>query len=342
MVHTMANSHPPARLQELDALRGIAACIVMLFHYTWQISHVLPHVEAPSWGIPFGKYGVELFFGISGFVIFMTLERTKSAADFIVSRFGRLFPAYWAGIALTTLIVTLLPEPLLQHTAQTVGINLSMAQGFLYLPSVDGVYWSLTVELAFYACMLGLWKIKQLHRIEVILIAWMSLKILWWWWPDLPSRVKMVLLAEYIPYFALGIAAYRVRAGERRWVEQVPLLGMGLLTSIVVDPLESTAVYVLVTAIFWALTAGLLGWLVARPLIWLGAISYPLYLVHQNIGYAVIDYAERAGVHVWPAIALAIGLSLALAHAIHIYVEGPTLDLIRNWWRRRKLVSAPA
>jgi peptidoglycan/LPS O-acetylase OafA/YrhL len=54
--------------------------------------------------VPWGYLGVNLFFVISGFVIFMTLDRTLVPLDFVISRTSRLFPAYWAAIIITMVI----------------------------------------------------------------------------------------------------------------------------------------------------------------------------------------------------------------------------------------------
>ncbi|MCM2335320.1 MAG: acyltransferase family protein, partial [Pseudomonas sp.] len=93
------------RVVELDALRGLAALAVVAFHYTTHYQAQVGHAQPLGFGFPFGNYGVHLFFLISGFVIFMTLERTRSPLDFVVSRFSRLFPAYWAAMAVTAAVV---------------------------------------------------------------------------------------------------------------------------------------------------------------------------------------------------------------------------------------------
>ena len=67
------------RYQELDALRGIAALFVVLFHFT------LNRPEA-EYGLKLGVTGVDLFFIISGFVIFMSLTNINSSKEFIVNR----------------------------------------------------------------------------------------------------------------------------------------------------------------------------------------------------------------------------------------------------------------
>jgi len=237
-------TEPGARtcLVELDALRGIAAVLVVLFHFTWKIHAMMPGAPAVPYGLAWGAYGVHLFFAISGFVIFMTLERTRSGADFAVHRFARLFPAYWAGIGVTTLAVHLLGTPALAQPAPVVLANVTMLQGFAYLPAVDGVYWTLTVELAFYC---------------------------------------------------------------------------------------------IVTVIFVALSANALRLLVHPLLLWLGALSYPIYLVHQFMGYAVLAKLGEWGVLAWPALLTTIAVVLGVAQLLHSFVEKPALNTIRAFWRRR-------
>ena len=94
-----------SRILELDVLRGLAALGVVLFHYTVVYPLSYNPYESTLFKFPLGYYGLHLFFMISGFVIFMTLERTAHSLDFIVSRFSRLFPCYWAAVILTFLIL---------------------------------------------------------------------------------------------------------------------------------------------------------------------------------------------------------------------------------------------
>jgi peptidoglycan/LPS O-acetylase OafA/YrhL len=100
-----------------------------------------------------GHYGVNLFFIVSGYVIFMTLHRTREPMDFVVSRFSRLYPAYWVAVGLTFAVTALLGLPGKEVSfGQALG-NLLMFHGLLGVPDVDNVYWTLQVELLFYAGM---------------------------------------------------------------------------------------------------------------------------------------------------------------------------------------------
>jgi peptidoglycan/LPS O-acetylase OafA/YrhL len=333
------SSASASRLTELDALRGVAVILVLLFHYTWRGSAVVPELQLIPWGLSWGHYGVELFFAISGFVILMTLERTRSAADFIVSRFARLFPAYWSAIALTTAGVAAMGSPSLVLPPQVVLLNLTMLQQFFLQPSVDGVYWSLGVELAFYASMLALWRVGWLKRIEIVLIGWISLKLVWWQVPQLPARLAVVLVVQFIPWFALGMAFYRIHIGARRWVQQVPTLALALIVATLVDGWNDGAVFIGIAAVFAALIAGKAKFLNHPVLLWLGSISYPFYLIHQLLGYAFMLMLERGGMSAWAALPLAIAAALGIAHCLSVWVEKPALSAIRGWWKNRQATA---
>src|SRR5262245_3655062 len=77
------------RFEELDVLRGVAAMAVVIFHYS---GHATRYLTGFPFHFKLGEHGVQLFFAISGFVIFMTLENTQRLRDFVVSRFSRLYP----------------------------------------------------------------------------------------------------------------------------------------------------------------------------------------------------------------------------------------------------------
>jgi peptidoglycan/LPS O-acetylase OafA/YrhL len=328
----MGTDEPATRLNELDALRGIAALLVVCFHYSYQFTHFFPAGHGTQSGIVWGRYGVELFFAISGFVIFMTLLKAKTAGDFAVSRFARLFPAYWVAVLLTMAVVTLAGPRSLTVSWSDFALNLTMLEGFFYRPMVDGVYWTLTVELGFYATMLALWKLRWLNRIEWILLGWIGCKWLWWLFPSLPSRLGLVLIVEFIPFFAIGVLSFRVWSGQRRWRDQAPLLLFGLATVIVLDPAPLGWVFAFVAAVMVALERRWLSRLCARPFLWLGAISYPLYLIHENIGFTLLMHLGKRGVPPWIGVVVGICVALGLAHLLTVAVEQPALRAIRGAW----------
>lgn len=326
------------RLIELDALRGIGAITVVLFHLTTRFPQVFPGVDHVPFSFWAGEYRVLLFFALSGFAIFFTLERIGGVMDFAVNRFSRLFPAYWATLPLVLAFVWLGHVEQLQIPSTAALANITMLQGYLYLPAVDGAYWTLTVELGFYACMIGLWLLlgKKLDRLEPMLIPWLALKCLMFVWEGMPSRIAMVLVLQFVPYFIIGMLFYRIWSGQRQWHRQLPYFAAALLTLFLTDKVDMFLAGCALIITFAATLGGALRFLNVRPILWFGAISYPLYLVHENIGFVILLKAQAAGLDHWSAFALALGVIVPMAAALHYGVEMPASRWITERWKARR------
>ena len=87
------------RILALDSMRGLAALSVALFHYTYGFNH-----GDTNYVFHKGFLGVQFFFILSGFVIFMTVNKKPNLRSFVVGRFTRLYPAYWLSVVLTFLV----------------------------------------------------------------------------------------------------------------------------------------------------------------------------------------------------------------------------------------------
>lgn len=337
----------PSRIVQLDALRGLAAMAVVLFHFTTKFRELY----APSAELPFevswGHYGVNLFFIISGFVIFMTLSRSRDWRDFVVSRFSRLYPAYWFAVALTFTVVAWLGLPGKEVGLSDAVLNLLMFQTWLKVPSVDGVYWTLLVELHFYVLALLLFLYNQMQQ----WVRWIWLLFLLrlayrlsshFLGIDLPYIVQFALILDYIPWFALGISVYflveRTNYDRRSvWITVLGALALLLLSG-------GLKLLLIAMACFAAVLLAARGRLVGSGgpiLVWLGAISYTLYLLHEHIGWAVMRQMSIAGYDYTTFMPLVLLLVLALAWATTVFVERPSMSWIRSRYKtgRRRSVS---
>lgn len=340
----------PTRLKEVDALRGLAALAVVLFHFTTQLGVMFPGTPQTPLQVAHGHFGVNLFFVISGFVIFMTLDRTSSAMDFVVSRFSRLYPAFWFSVWLTFLVTHALGLPGKLVDIWTAAANMLMFHSLFRVPHVDGVYWTLEVELLFYAGMLLLFVLRQLDRVFFIAGLLLGLRLVYWaaaQWAgvDLPYIAWRLLILDHLPWFILGLSTHALLSPDtanRRQCQAALLAVAALLTLLISAAPGRAALGLVFFAIVYGAAGGRLPVLRLPVLVWLGSISYPLYLLHENIGWSLLLYLTGRDFSPWLALALTLSLSLILAHGLSRTVEQPAMRWVRMRWKQRLATSALA
>ena len=347
------HGRPTPRLRALDGLRFVAAAGVLLYHFTARWSTAWG--EAPGDRFPvvgqvttYFALAPELFFVVSGFVILWTAwGRTVPAV--IASRLARIFPAYWAALALTSFLLLVLWRDGKQISLGEVLVNITLLQEPLGVRHVDGVYWTLWTELRFYALIVLLVAIGLTRR-RVLLFAglWPAVAVL----ADLAGWgvASTILISQYAPMFAGGMLLYLIyRDGHARvpWLLLAGNVMLGLFTIIPAQmrtltrntAFEPSPVLlgVVVVACFGAVAVLTLTRL--RSIDWpvltaLGALTYPLYLVHEFWGWWVIHLVQ-AHVPTPVALAAAGAASLGLAWVVHHGVEKRLNPPMRRWIERR-------
>lgn len=326
------------RLSELDALRGIAALSVLLFHYADQYQQTYQHQGLVPFTFGVGKYGVQLFFVISGFVIFWTLDRTRRAGDFLAHRFARLYPAYWASLAITVALVAVAGLPNQGVGAWDILMNITMFPDFLSAKAVDGSYWTLQIELFFYGQMLVWYLFGALGRIRWVISGWLVLATLYavaeQQGTPLSYTVRELLIVRYLHCFAVGMLMYRMRQAGRATAGDWLLIAAAHLVSWLTWGGVETMVLGMCTTLFLLMNANRLGVLSRQPLLFLGGISYTLYLLHQEIGYIFIAALEGLGFGPLSSILLTTGLMILLAWLLSRYLERPANRFLRRLYER--------
>lgn len=344
---------PGDRLEALDVLRGFAAACVVLSHYS---SHSARYFGSGPFGVHlptvYGFYAVELFFMISGFVIYFTLERSATWRDFAFSRITRLYPAYWTAL---TLMVVL--QSVVFGLPFWVGgylTNLTMLQEFIGFSNLDNVFWSLTVEVAFYAIMGVIFRVGLLPRIEIVAAGWLALACLWSLLDQylglvLPAALPRLLILRHVPFFVAGIAFCRIaRRGPSR--ASLALLVAALAAAGLIDGLwdadapgvEWTDVLgrLGIAAVLFALFAlaitGGLRFSISPVTLWLGVISYSLYLSHRNLGYSTLFWLRAAGVSITVGFLVTLAGAVLLAAILTYAVERPAMRSLRRRYGARR------
>lgn len=336
------------RFRLLDGLRLVAALAVVVYHFTAR--------ENNSWGLPvdqvfpelsklsaFGALGVQLFFIISGFVILLSAWG-RSVPAFVGSRAGRLFPGYWAGVVLTGfLLLVLWPKGKDIGLSQVI-VNLTMLQETLGVHHVDGVYWTLWVELKFYL-LIGVFLLIGITRTRIIAFCAV--------WPVIASLaetldsslLEQILMPDHAPLFAGGMLLYLIH--REGWsVTLLFLLGLNVIfaaqqtatghfltigsaTGHSYDPI----VCWVIVSLFFALVASAtlsplsrLNWPLVSSA---GALTYPLYLIHEYWGWWFISLLAPTFPH-RVVLVVAIVLCLVMSWAIWKFVEKPVGPHLRR------------
>jgi peptidoglycan/LPS O-acetylase OafA/YrhL len=144
-----------------------------------------------------------------------------------------------------------------------------------------------------------------------------------------------VLILPYLPYFALGVLLYLyfVRHSFRWSVEGL----LGAVALVAIGLIDSPTRLVWACGFLCLFPLVVFRWpssFVVRVLARVGLVSYPFYLVHETIGWAVIQGLEARGAGANEAIAIAFGVALALACLVHAVVERPATRWVRRVWNQ--------
>ena len=338
------------RIAGLDVLRGFAAVAVMLHHHGQYYDVLYPGRIPLSIDLGPGHFGVELFFIVSGFVILMTIERKKSVRDFAVSRVARLMPAFLTALVLATAIRLLWPVPVLDTpTLPQFLANLTMAPSVFGQLDMDLPYWTLTYELVFYIGMGSLLALGLVSRVEWLGLAAVAVSAVFVLTVDPRQhyRTSTLLLVYYSNFFLIGICLYRIHVRQARWITWFALFCAVAVTALGGGERSFDApgsVYlpltIAFTALVWFAVSRHGRWIAWPPLVFLGRISYPLYLVHVVLGFAIIRWSIALG---WTTLAgvIAAGIvCLIVATLMHYFIELPGGRWVRAALGRR--LPAPA
>jgi peptidoglycan/LPS O-acetylase OafA/YrhL len=332
------------RLHSLDALRALAAILVLAFHFEGLLYTDPPNyvISPDGFWLHYALLGVELFFVISGFVILMTLESALTIRDFAINRVARLYPAYWLSVALAFSYFALFGRT----SIATLFVNLTMLQKFVWMPNLITPYWSLAYELWFYVAMASVAALGQLERVVQLSFAWLILAagmILCGFRPQ--GLLGLLTLLQFGHLFIAGMMLYLIYSNRKTplvWT----VLAMSICFSLFGRPdwsLVSNRAYFLVNASFIVLvylaSSGRLDKIAFPWLTAIGASSYSLYLLHLPIALFLWSVAVGAGYPRWVGILVAVPASLVAAALSRRLIEIPGQRLLRrmaaNWSLRK-------
>lgn len=338
MPEVRGNPQGKNRIPELDYLRGFAALSVVTFHYFFK-GPTSGYIQSPTFGLltdvaGYGYLGVNLFFIISGFVIAMSLENV-TALEFFKARAIRLFPAMWVCATITAIAIAVLTPKIFPLSNWLA--SLTLVPEWLGYSGVDSAYWSLRIEVQFYLAVGLFIALGRFRSAPLVIGIWLTASAANLVFPI--WRLDFLLCLTWAPYLCAGILFYNWYSfGLNR------LSYIGLLFSLVLcigygfksatkDGYEIAWISCFIIVIFFAVFT----FLCVRKSCaksttlsqFLGVVTYPLYLLHQTLGYAIFDAVASASRGLTQAQSLIVLSSVFTAMIAATYaVQGGLIRMI--------------
>jgi peptidoglycan/LPS O-acetylase OafA/YrhL len=378
-------SQPTTRIEWLDATRGLACLLVLVIHYY----HIALIAVGPAWfGKPLvgdtlddtlallnmepqsaylalapfilgywdiGKIGVLLFFLISGFVIPMSLLRLrkKPLLTFAISRFFRLYPVYWLSIILFCVVLSVFPMEGKTWSWSQLAVNFTMFQKFVGVADINGVAWTLQIELIFYGMCAMLFGLKLIRETWAVITVWGLLLVASLGFAALKffkGIYTPVALPLGLSYMVLGYLSRSVIVAPQ---EEAPLVSKPIFWLIAAITLVTASV-----ACYWGYTEFFVRYTVTyaaafalyfvaqvvlskpqKMLKTLGEISYSVYLFHPIVGIAFLFplvswLAPNIPVgDIWVLLGLMVvasAVTLVFSYCTYRWLEKPAITVGRN------------
>jgi peptidoglycan/LPS O-acetylase OafA/YrhL len=367
------------RFLELDAIRGLAALSIVLFHYASSYKWANYH---PYSYFHYLDQCLQIFFIISGFVIILSIKRTSRSIDFFVSRFARLYPIYLFSVITTLLITNIarIAEPRTEKIYDII-LNFFMLHDFFGGRSVNIVYWTLTVEICFYAVMFIIYRFKLVKYIDAICGFWLLFIFVntakAYIFPDTvqalnssldtvyeinnfnftyPNQLgvlyfanqpvnlssfissfkdfiknNFLLLQGRAVFFIAGIVLYQCQT-LRFSPYRLALISLCIFIK-AIDYSPDTPRYAFIffaffIVIMYLIITGRFKIISTKPLIFLGTISYSLYLSHLQVNWLVKPLFNS----IPPEISIIIRASIAIivASLLTFKIELPAMKFIKS------------
>jgi peptidoglycan/LPS O-acetylase OafA/YrhL len=355
-------------LYGLDFLRFIAAALVVVFHFGL-IAHSAAarpgagpdRMQIDAW-VHFGWVGVQVFFVLSGFVIAFSAQLT-TPWKFFVSRLVRLAPGVWV-CAPVSLLATQLTgaSTLSSHFDQFINSIVFNPFG----PWIDISYWTLGIEVAFYAVVLAIIALGKSSGMRALAIVIGSLSAAFWFVSstvgfeaDLPGfaslrwfadeRVSALLLIQHGCFFAVGILLWSALIAGRHALRSdlawMSLFAVAAALQIAhqcsqYNEMLSTSHSWTVAWLFWLAALGcivisvtgnaLISHRMRPAAVMLGRMVFPLYLTNFNVSRGVLHLLGEWHVPFGLALATCFVIVLTLALVIAVMLERPLQILTRS------------
>lgn len=306
----------------IDVLRFFAAISVMFFHY---FSTYLNGGNLFNIWIKYGYLGVELFFIVSGFVIYFSIS--ENIKKYFIGRFVRLYPMFWVACTITyitTIVFKYLDHQIISLPFYKYLFNLLIINNGKVANMIDGSYWTLTIEIMFYIYIGMFVLLFKKKNISWFYYMWTLLTIIVFTFNLQEFFISKLALVRYSPYFVFGgtlailIEDYKnsksVTTDKFFKLKNLIILLVTFLLPHYINyklqihstPSNNFGIFdtngtIIIILIFVIATLAVLisnrikNRTIVNIAVTIGGMTYPIYLLHNKIGSLVIEYFAEFG-----------------------------------------------
>jgi peptidoglycan/LPS O-acetylase OafA/YrhL len=310
------------KIQTLGLLRGIAVLAVCFRHFGKPVSTGVAFHHFFSWIGENGKYGVQIFFVISGFVIpyslFKANYKLKHYFKFLYKRALRLHPPYLAALLITLVIAYLSYKA--RHLANPETItSVLLSIFYIHVPADNPVFWTLQIEAEYYI-FIGLFFILLMRMPKASILI--SIPVILWL--SQTQVANYISLLNFIVFFLIGTVGYLIYIKEKnKMLEYIALFILIVFSFMFYDLIGAIAsVCTILVILFYRKP-------IHSALEFPGEISYSLYLIHFVIGVKIINLLQH---HIgpnynWVAFLLALVICIGASWVFWKFIEKPSAEL---------------
>jgi peptidoglycan/LPS O-acetylase OafA/YrhL len=370
-IHPLADVHSltNGRYSALDGIRGIAALIVaFVWHYQHFSPEIYPFSKILYWPYHFCWIMVDLFFILSGFIFFNVYgERIKngklSLKEFAVLRFSRLYPLHWLALIIVFVIQVLRKILNFQSFLSTYSLNIGLF--LLNIPmlqngwitttfSYNGPSWSISIEIIMYLLFFAVFyhsRFTKKYVIYCFLLIYLGIIMTFSGQNTafFNGQVSRGLMGFFIGCITGEVCNYCSKNKKHELIFTVfcsiavifliifPIVyGYGILRNWVL-------VYTFAffpAFVFLTIRMGALSWFFSiKPFIYLGNLSYSIYLLHYPVQLIIKTLDEFMGLNINYSSKIFylvyIITVITISHFVYYCFEKPMQKIIRKKYKAK-------
>lgn len=332
---------------QIEGFRGILCLWIILFHYTTRYDQLFGHRASYPFNFDNGgECGVAAFLIITGFFIAASLGRISgenfiNKANWIGKKMTRLYPTYWCSLTLTFISLSLWPLHNIEVGWKEYIVNML----FIYHPGVDFIdaaHWYVSAIFIGY-CYFSIINMFPINKRNTFIGVTMFLLFAIWIYCEnefiyyeFIKKIQSVLYLKYISFMIVGYLWFNF---QKRFVRNLKIFILFFLVCLVSIIMFANWRIFIIVIISCLLLSGVTIKMKVVTVIFcnaivqrLGFVSYSWYLIHQRIGYQIINAIEiKSGNEI--VLMLPLLVTFILAFIISKYLEPYLFNKIQSIWR---------